>query len=108
MKRFGPISYICSAVLLSACSVTPLPELSPEDAAAQADAAQELSNALRQEFRTAAAEAREAEAEAIRALRARMDREKAEEEQRIAAEAAGYAARHAAENTGEEAGDATE
>lgn len=108
MKRFGPISYICSAVLLSACSVTPLPELSPEDAAAQADAAQELSNALRQEFRTAAAEAREAEAEAIRALRARMDREKAAEEQRIAAEAAGYAARHAAENTGEEAGVATE
>ena len=108
MKRFGPISYICSAVLLSACSVTPLPELSPEDAAAQADAEQELSNALRQEFRTAAAEAREAEAEAIRALRARMDREKAAEEQRIAAEAAGYAARHAAENTGEEAGDATE
>ena len=103
MKRFGSISYICTAVLLSACSVTQLPELSPEDAAAQALAAQELDNALRKEYRTAAAEAREAEAEAIRELRARMDREKAEEEQRIAAEAAEYAARLAAEKAGEEA-----
>lgn len=102
MKRFGSISYICTAVLLSACSVTQLPELSPEDAAAQALAAQELDDALRQEYRTAAAEAREAEAEAIRELRARMAREKAEEEQRIAAEAAEYAARLAAEKAEEE------
>lgn len=107
MKRFGFLSSLCSAVLLSACSVTQLPELSPEDAAAQAAARQELNSALRQEFRIAATEAREAEAEAIRELRARMDREKAREEQRLAAEAAGYAAGHTPETLATEASGAT-
>ena len=107
MKRLGFLSSLCSAVLLSACSVTQLPELSPEDAAAQAAARQELNSALRQEFRIAATEAREAEAEAIRELRARMDREKAREEQRLAAEAAGYAAGHTPETLATEASGAT-
>ena len=103
MKRLGSISSICSAMLLSACSVSPLPAPSPEDAEAQARAALELDDALRHEYRTAAAEAREAAEEAIREFRARLAAEKAEEEARIAAEAAEHEARLAAEKAEEEA-----
>lgn len=67
MKRPVTIPCIFSAFLMSACTLTPpQSSLTAEDAAAQKLAIQELEDALLQEGRTVAAEAREAaEAKAI-------------------------------------------
>lgn len=67
MKRPVTIPCIFSAFLMSACTLTPPQSpLTAEDAAAQKLAIQELEDALLQEGRTVAAEAREAaEAKAI-------------------------------------------
>ena len=108
MKRFGSISSICSALILSACTLTPAPPASPEEAEAQALAAQELADALRTEYRIAAAETREAAAAELKERARREAEAKAEAEARAAAEQAERAAAEAAEQAAREAEAAAE
>ena len=87
MKRIGPISCMCSALLLSSCTLTQQQApLSTEDAAARQRAASELDLALQIEEKRLLEEARQ-EAEAREEAEERA-REEAEEKARSAAEEA--------------------
>ena len=93
MKRLGTISCICSALLLSSCAVTTISEATLNEARAQAQAAQEWSDTLLKEYKTAVEEAQKEGAGIAQELRVREARGKAEHAARIAAEAAQYVAR---------------
>lgn len=83
MKRIGSISCICSAILLSACSLPqPQPVLSDEDIAAQLRAACELDTALEIEEKRLLEE----ELAAVKAMKEQEARRKAEEMARKEAE----------------------
>ena len=104
MKRIGTISCISSIILLSSCTLTqPQPPTSPEDAAAQRLAAQELDLALEQEPKTILEEARDAAAAAEKARAEAEARKIAEEKAREEAEAQAKAREEAEESPREEA-----
>lgn len=104
MKRIGPISCMCSALLLSSCTLTQQQApLSTEDAAARQRAASELDLALQIEEKRLLEEARQ-EAERIAREEAEQQaREEAEEKARQEAEAKAEAEERAREEAEEKA-----
>lgn len=87
MKRIGPISCMCSALLLSSCSLTQQQApLSAEDAAACQLAASELDIALQVEEKRLQEEARKEAERIVREKAEQQAREEAEEKARKEAE----------------------
>ena len=104
MKRIGPISCICSIVLLSACTSTrPQESMSAEDITAQLRAAAELDEALEKEEMRLIQEALAAEKAKAEEEARREAEEKAHEEAERKAEEAEAARLAAEEKAAEEA-----